>query len=345
MPATKVTSGSSATRPAGGAGRQRLRRLLPYLLICVAVAASVAAPTEAILSLKPGQYRWHPEVAPAGPVVVVVSLDEQRLYVYRNGIAIGISTISSGRPGHETPQGTFVILQKARFHKSDLYDDAPMPFMQRLTWDGVALHAGALPGYPASHGCIRLPTAFARKLFEVTRNGETIIVASAGTSSPGVAHPALLAPIDPSGSPHRTGAGEGAWWSDAPSYTSGPTNILVALSDQKVYVMRDGILIAASPIDVSDEFSFSGSLVLVATADFDNAPSRLDPLWPRRRWSVHAFDYVSTVASIDQLADHVRVPADFARRVNASIAPGTTVLVTDRPGIRDIAEPAPSASR
>ncbi|HVJ61953.1 MAG TPA: L,D-transpeptidase family protein [Tahibacter sp.] len=336
---------SAATRAAGGDRQRWIRRLLGCLLICIACACGAAEPANAIVFLKPGQFRWHPEVAPSGPVVVVVSLDEQRVYVYRNGIAIGVSTISSGRRGHETPQGTFTILQKARFHQSDLYDDAPMPYMQRLTWDGVAMHAGSLPGYPASHGCIRLPTAFASRLFEITRRGETIVVASAATSSAGIVHPALLAPIDPWGSPQSAVVREGAWWSEAPSYAQGPTNILVALKDRKAYVMRDGTLIAASPIEISGDFSLSGSLVLVATADFDGVPSRLDPLWPRRRWSVHAFDYVSTIASIDELAEHLRVPADFARRVNASIEPGTTVLVTDRPGIRQVGEPAPSGGR
>src|SRR3546814_12301464 len=82
-----------------------------------------------------------------------------------NGVLIGISTISSGTAGHETPTGIFTILQKKVDHKSNLYDDAPMPYMQRLTWSGIAMHAGNLPGYPASHGCIRLPLDFAERLY------------------------------------------------------------------------------------------------------------------------------------------------------------------------------------
>lgn len=291
-------------------------------------------------SLRPGQFRWFADASATGPVVVVVSLDEQRLYVYRNGVAIGVSTVSSGRPGHETPSGTFTILQKARFHRSDLYDDAPMPYMQRLTWDGVALHAGSLPGYPASHGCIRLPAAFASRLFEVTRRGETIIVAAAKTSLPQVVHPALLAPVDPSGTPVGIEDRDRAWWRESPSYAGGPVSVLVSLHDRRVYVMRGGELVAAAPLEIADDFSPQGSLVLIASAEFDDVPSRLDPLWPRRRWSAYAFDYVSAYASIDELSAHLRVPADFARRLNALVEPGTVVVVTDLPGVREANPPA-----
>ena len=91
-------------------------------------------------------------------------------------LMIGVSTISSGASGYETPTGSYTILQKNLTHKSNLYDDAPMPFMQRLTWDGVALHAGAIPGHPASHGCVRLPKSFAKLLYGATRVGTTVTI-------------------------------------------------------------------------------------------------------------------------------------------------------------------------
>ncbi|PSD49226.1 L,D-transpeptidase, partial [Stenotrophomonas maltophilia] len=134
-----------------------------------AAAAVATAEVRGPTDLKPGEYLWHPEISPTGPIVLVVSLDEQRAYVYRNGIAIGLTTISSGKAGHETPTGVFTILQKDKDHKSNLYNSAPMPYMQRLTWDGIALHGGSLPGHPASHGCVRLPQAFAQKLFSETQ--------------------------------------------------------------------------------------------------------------------------------------------------------------------------------
>lgn len=99
-----------------------------------------------INALQPGEFTWHPERQPFGPVSVVVSLDEQRVHVYRNGVRIAVSTCSTGKPGHETPTGVFVVLQKDRDHRSSTYNNAPMPNMNRLTWGGIALHAGNLPG-------------------------------------------------------------------------------------------------------------------------------------------------------------------------------------------------------
>src|SRR5258708_38592474 len=108
-------------------------------------------------TLKPGEYDWHPELSPTGPVVVLVSLPDQVLYVYRNGVRIANSTVSSGKPGKTTPTGVFTVLQKKVRHTSSIYEGAQMPHMQRLTWSGIALHAGHLPGYPASAGCVRMP--------------------------------------------------------------------------------------------------------------------------------------------------------------------------------------------
>lgn len=129
-----------------------------------------------LAALKPGGYVWEPERAEAGPVEIVVSLPLQRAYVYRGGTLIGGSTISSGRKGYESPIGRFQILEKRQVHRSNRYDDAPMPFMQRLNWYGVALHGGAIPGHPASHGCIRLPMKFARALFGATEVGGFVFV-------------------------------------------------------------------------------------------------------------------------------------------------------------------------
>ena len=134
-------------------------------------------------SLSPGEYVWQPEASARGDVKVVISLPLQVAYVYRGDALIGVSTVSTGKPGHETPTGSFEILQKRQEHYSNLYDNAPMPFMQRLTWDGIALHAGANPGEPASHGCIRMPMDFARALYGVTRLGGTVVVTDAAPTA------------------------------------------------------------------------------------------------------------------------------------------------------------------
>ncbi|HEU4652030.1 MAG TPA: L,D-transpeptidase family protein, partial [Croceibacterium sp.] len=105
-------------------------------------------------TLKPGEFVWAPELSTEGPALLVVNLASQHAVLFRNGVPIAASTVSTGKDGHETPTGVFTILQKRKEHYSNLYNNAPMPNMQRLTWDGIALHAGNLPGYRASHGCI-----------------------------------------------------------------------------------------------------------------------------------------------------------------------------------------------
>jgi lipoprotein-anchoring transpeptidase ErfK/SrfK len=142
-----------------------------------ASAAAIAAmPIEqAATELSPNQFVWK-DNGSSEPVTVVVSLMEQRAFVYRGSTMIAATTISSGKDGKDTPVGTYPILQKNAVHKSSLYDDASMPFMQRLTWDGIAIHAGRNPGFPASHGCIRVPLGFAKQLFGVTTLGTTVTV-------------------------------------------------------------------------------------------------------------------------------------------------------------------------
>jgi lipoprotein-anchoring transpeptidase ErfK/SrfK len=161
---------------------KRQLALLVVLILATSVTASAAGHTKGravhpfTTEFKPGDYAWHPEISPAGPVVVIVSLPEQKMYVYRNGVRIGRSTVSTGTKSHVTPTGMFTILQKKVRHESSIYKGAQMPHMQRLTWTGIAMHAGHLPGYPASHGCVRLPIDFAEKLYSVTSNGTSVII-------------------------------------------------------------------------------------------------------------------------------------------------------------------------
>jgi lipoprotein-anchoring transpeptidase ErfK/SrfK len=148
-------------------------------------------------SLKPGQYVWEQQASYDGPMKIVAVLDIQRLYVFHNDKLVGFTTISTGKKGKETPTGIFNILQKNIDHKSNLYSNAPMPFMQRLTWDGIALHAGHIPGYAASHGCIRMPRAFAKSLYEATKMDQEVVVLK-DTSTPAKRpEPKPLPVIDP----------------------------------------------------------------------------------------------------------------------------------------------------
>ena len=142
--------------------------------------------------LKPGEFTWHPDRSPNGPVAIVVSIPEQRVHVYRNGVRIAVSTCSTGKPGHATPTGIFTVLQKDKHHRSSTYNNAPMPNMNRLTWSGIALHAGNLPGYPASHGCVRLPMDFSEKLFGITHVGTPVIIAGSHTDPWELTHPGMV---------------------------------------------------------------------------------------------------------------------------------------------------------
>jgi lipoprotein-anchoring transpeptidase ErfK/SrfK len=119
---------------------------------------------------------WQAERPEASGVRIVVSLPLQKAYVFEDGELLWTAPVSTGKRGHETPAGTFPILQKKVHHRSRKYDNAPMPYMQRLTWYGIALHAGRVPGYPASHGCIRLPKAYARKLYDLTDFGTVVTI-------------------------------------------------------------------------------------------------------------------------------------------------------------------------
>jgi hypothetical protein len=188
------------------ARRAPSRRLfsLRSIILAAALGALPAAPawaaggadsSVAATSLAPGRHLWIQPEAGEGPVTILVSLGSQRAFVYRGSTLIGVSTVSSGMPGYDTPTGTFTILEKNKDHRSNLYEDAPMPYMQRLTWDGVALHAGKVGTEPASHGCIRLPAAFAKKLFEVTTLGATVVVTDETLSTPEEASAALA--LDP----------------------------------------------------------------------------------------------------------------------------------------------------
>lgn len=128
---------------------------------------------------------------PSGPLIIVVSLDRQKLKIFDGNGLFAESSVSTGMKGHATPTGVFSVIQKNKWHRSNIYSGAPMPYMQRLTWSGIALHAGALPGYPASHGCIRMPNSFSAQLWNWTRRGARVVVTSGDIAPAEFEHPFL----------------------------------------------------------------------------------------------------------------------------------------------------------
>lgn len=153
---------------------------LGFLFFAAVSAAAQPAvnPTisERAAALGPGQYVWDSKSPTSGPLLLTIDLTAQRLLVYRDGALMAATAISTGSLGRETPTGVFTVLAKEVMHRSTIYDDAPMPYMQRLTEKGIAIHAGDLPGYPASHGCIRLPNEFAKRLYGITAIGTPVMI-------------------------------------------------------------------------------------------------------------------------------------------------------------------------
>ena len=157
------------------------------------VVATAAALSSGAAIARQDKARKPVEETPRGPMTLIVSIADQSLSVYDGEERIARVPVSTGQKGYETPTGVFSIIQKNRIHFSNLYNEAPMPFMQRITWSGVALHAGNLPGYPASHGCIRMPHDFAQHLFGQTRMGARVIVSRSGTAPERFSHAILAA--------------------------------------------------------------------------------------------------------------------------------------------------------
>jgi hypothetical protein len=282
--------------------------------------------------LRPGEYWWHPEISPSGPLMVLVSIPEQIMHVYRNGILIGRSTVSTGSKGHATPGGVFSILEKKEDHYSKKYDNAPMPNMQRLTWTGIAMHSGNLPGYAASHGCVRLPFDFSRLLFSATSKGGTVVIGDGKTpvpylaSSPGL----MLAPKDFTPAMLRPLARDEYDWNPERS-PSGPITMVVSAADKAIYVYRNGDPIGRAAVEVSG-FGALGDQVYTLLEGTTGRQSSLAPGRAGRRW----MSVTSSGRSVDaeKIASRLRVNPEFAQKVYDTIAPGTTVIVTDQPIVR-----------
>jgi hypothetical protein len=288
-----------------------------------------------ISDLKKGQFLWMADAVTSGPVLMVVSITEQKAYVYRNGILIGATTVSTGRPGHVTPTGVFTVLQKQKEHRSTIYDGAPMPYMERLTWGGVALHAGGLPGYPESHGCIHLPSEFAKELYDVSPPGMTVVIADAASEPTWVTHPGYLAPVsivggkavndDPLGS-----SDEDRWQPEAS--LSGPVSIVLSRQSRSIVVYRNGIEIGRARIGVTGDQPFA-THALVLAAGPSAFPDPYVPDASKYHWLRIAVPGQQGEAGGDAdpaTVARIKIPPTFVKEVSAVLTPGATVIVTDQ---------------
>ncbi len=182
-----------------GGDDSRPRQWLRVVLIgCLAAAGTLAAGSSFARSRHAAEreksQKAEEPVPPAGPLFFVISTNKQHVSVYgRNGLYTR-SPVSTGRPDHPTPHGIFSIIGKERYHHSNIYSGAPMPYMQRITWSGVAMHEGVLPGYAASHGCVRMPHEFARRLFGYTQGNERVVISTQDVAPVSISHPRLFVP-------------------------------------------------------------------------------------------------------------------------------------------------------
>lgn len=294
---------------------------------------SMAADTP-VSQLKHGEFIWMANAIPSGPLVMVVSLTEQRAYVYRNGLLIGVTTVSTGKPGHATPTGVFTILQKDKDHRSTIYNNAPMPYMERLTWGGIALHAGGLPGYPESHGCVHLPSEFARLLYAIAPPGMTVVVASEASEPSEVAHPGYLAPISAAGGrpidriPLQQAQSQR--WQPELS-TQGPVSIMLSRASERAVVYRNGVEIGRSRLTIKGDQPI-GTHALVLAEGAGRADDRFVPDPSKLRWlRIGVPGHVGESGTeVDPAATaRIDIPDDFVNAVYAVLRPGATVLVTD----------------
>jgi lipoprotein-anchoring transpeptidase ErfK/SrfK len=284
-----------------------------------------------------------------GPLRIIISLDRQQLTLYSGDEVIAHSRVSSGQRGHSTPTGVFSIIQKDRWHRSNIYDDAPMYFMQRLTWSGVAMHQGVVPNYPASHGCIRLPEAFAKQLWTTTKTGVRVIVSHGEVAPVAIAHAKLFVPkpapvAEPKTSFNSVQAAEQAWklaeldtrslaWvttADAPPLTlpaidpppsatplkPGPVSVFISRKEGKLFVRKGFEPVFDVPVTIGDPQQPLGTHVFTALQTTEDSA----------RWSVVTMTPKLTAASA---LDRITIPSEAVERISPLITAGASLIITD----------------
>jgi hypothetical protein len=234
--------------------------------------------------------------------------------------------VSTGKKGHETPTGVFTILEKHEEHYSNLYNNAPMPYMQRLTRDGVALHAGKIPGYPASHGCVRLPYSFSQLLFSATNKGVTVVIAN-DTPTPTMVGESLIAPSTLSAQVEAAWAGASTW--NPALAPEGPVTIILSTREQVAHVLRNGTEIGRVRVAM-DGPAPSGTTAYVLLEGESGEESRILPGKPALRWQVVGDGTGEEVVPLaGDFAAQLHIPPTFAEKVYAILEPGAAVVITN----------------
>jgi len=308
---------------------------------------------------KPALRATEQPAKPTGPLSILISLEHQHLTLYQGDQPIATSRVSSGQKGRATPTGVFSIIQKDRFHRSNLYDDAPMPFMQRITWSGVALHQGIVPNYPASHGCVRLPEAFAKHLWGTTKLGVRVIISHGDVAPHEIAHPKLFVPKVPETaaapapeSLNSLAAARQAWkiaqlGGDVPMLgatatdlvappavdvprpaarpmKSGPISVFISRKEGKLFVRKGFEPLLDTPIEIANSDQPLGTHVFTAIGRNDDGTMR---------WTVVSMSSgkatANGVPTAGSVLDRLTIPQDVLDRISEMTGPGASLIVSD----------------
>jgi L,D-transpeptidase catalytic domain len=259
-----------------------------------------------------------PEDPPKGPLQIIISIADQRVSLFDNGTLIARSSVSTGIQGHPTPLGVFSVIDKQRWHRSNIYSAAPMPYMQRITWSGIALHAGVVPGHPASHGCIRLKTDFAARLWHLTKRGTRVIIAHDDVQPVEITNPRLFKPKAASGTAEfqtrivaGNSVGTGAATQGSPASTAEPPE--TASLQVPASASAGGAPEKIVPISVFVSRKLSKLFVRRGFSPLFDAPVKIEK--PEDRLGTHVFtamEFQNEGATVRWTV--VSIPEEFPRR-------------------------------
>ncbi len=294
-----------------------------------------------------------------GPIILAVSLSDQRLTIWENGTVVARTPVSTGVAGHETPRGVFTLLQKKRMHRSNIYSNAPMPYMQRITWSGVALHQGHVTGRPASHGCIRLPADVARKLFGYTKIGARVIVTDEPVTPVDFAHPGLFSalPPEPSAPPDPQSALEPArvqlaslppaqeLMAAAPEMLTPPAaqpappvetpktetpirqptghvSVFISGKERKLFIRQGFEPVYESPVEIGAGVQLGAHLFTAMAVDPRSGAVR----WSRVSLPVKG----AATANAAEALEQIRIPEEARIEVGRRLSAGASLLISDQ---------------
>ncbi len=340
-----MTSAVPVPRSLAFAGLSLLVTICAPALARTRVAEPAAGPRDRVVTAWPQKAK--------GPILLAVSLADQRMTVWDNGVVVARSPVSTGVAGHETPRGAFTVLQKRPMHRSNIYSSAPMPYMQRITWSGVALHQGHVTGRPASHGCIRLPADIAKRLYGITRIGARVIITDQPVAPADFAHPKLFSaaapepsalapapvrlaslhpaamdlakaePILPAATPepkpepeHRTQSPK------APREPSGHVSVFISGKERKLFMRQGFEPIYESPVEIRAGGALGAHLFTAMEVERASGAVR----WSRVSLPVagaHASEAAEALERID-------IPEEARLEVGRRLSAGASLLIADQ---------------